>query len=65
MPANPNSRNIAHAMSGPTDPIDADNNREVHGLTNHTDFRPSTGPKPLDPAADHARCFVRLANDRH
>jgi hypothetical protein len=58
----PDSRNIIHAMFGPTDPIDADNSREVHGLTNHTDPRPSSGPEPFDPAADLARCFVRLAH---
>jgi len=56
------SRNIVHAMFGPTDPIDADNNRAVHGLTSHTDPRPSSGPEPFDPAADLAHCFVRLAN---
>jgi len=58
----PNPRNIVHAMFGPTDPIDADNDRELHGLTNNTDTRPSSAPEPFDPAADLARCFLRLAN---
>jgi hypothetical protein len=58
----PDSPNIIQAMFGPTDPIDADNNRELHGLTNHTNPRPSSGPEPFDPAADLARCFLRLAN---
>jgi hypothetical protein len=52
----PDPRNIVHAMFGPTDPIDADNDR---GLP---DTRPSSGPEPFDPAADLARCFLRLAN---
>jgi hypothetical protein len=58
----PESRNIVHAMFGPTDPIDADDGRELHGLTNKTDTVPSSGPEPFDPATDLARCFLRLAN---
>jgi len=34
----------------------------LHGLTSNTDNRPSSGPEPFDPAADLARCFLRLAN---
>ena len=58
----PESRNIVHAMFGPTDPIDVDNDRGLHGLTNHTDTRPNSGPEPFEPAADLSRCFLRLAN---
>jgi hypothetical protein len=49
-------------MFGPIDQIDADNNREMHRLTNRTDPQPSSGPEPFDRDADLARCFVRLAN---
>src|ERR1019366_2379018 len=58
----PDARNIVHAMFGPTDPIEADNKRELHGLTNNTDTRPSSGPQPFDPATDLSHCFLRLAN---
>jgi hypothetical protein len=58
----PDARNIVHATFGPTDPIDADHDRELHGLTTKTDTVPSSGPEPLEPAADLARCFLRLAN---
>ena len=58
----PDPRNIVHAMFGLTDPIDAGPDRELHGLTNKTHTLPSSGPEPFDPAADLARCFLRLAN---
>jgi hypothetical protein len=58
----PESRNVVHSMFGPPDPIDADDGRELHGLTHKTDTVPNSGPEPFDPVADIARCFLRLAN---
>ena len=44
------------------DSVDADPDRASHGVTNATEARLSSGPKPVDPATDLARCFLRLAN---
>ena len=41
--------------------VDADPDRASHGITNGTEARPSS-PKPVDPATELARCFLRLAN---
>lgn len=58
----PAPRNTVHSMFGPTDPIDTDHDRKLHGRTNHRDTQPNAEPDPFDPAADLARCFLRLAN---
>ena len=44
------------------DSVDADLDRASHGVTNATEARLSSGPTPVDPATDPARCFLRLAN---
>jgi hypothetical protein len=56
----PESRKIVYAMFGRDDPVDADPDRASHGMTTQT--LPDTGPAAVDPAADLARCFLRLAN---
>src|ERR1039458_3031612 len=58
----PKSQEIIHARFGWTDSVDADPDRALHGITTGTEARPSSGPKPVDPATDLARCFLRLAN---
>ena len=58
----PKSQEIIHARFGGADSVDADPDRALHGITTGTEARPSSGPKPVDPATDLARCFLRLAN---
>jgi hypothetical protein len=62
----PASREIVYAMFGRADSIGFDRDPAPHGMTNATEAasRPaSQSPKPAsDPAADLARCFLRLAN---
>jgi hypothetical protein len=58
----PDSRKIVYAMFARADQIDADPDRTSHGITPGTETVPSPGPEPVDPAADLARCFLRLAN---
>jgi hypothetical protein len=45
-------------MFARADTVDADPDRAPHSSTTATE----TGPEPVDPAADLARCFLRLAN---
>jgi hypothetical protein len=56
------SQEIVCARFGRADSVDADPDRASHGITNETQARPSSGPKPVDPATDLALCFLRLAN---
>jgi hypothetical protein len=62
----PDSRKIVYAMFARADQIDADSNadpdRASHDIASRTQSVPSSGPEPVDPAADLARCFLRLAN---
>jgi hypothetical protein len=58
----PESRKIVYAMFALTDQIDADPDRASHGITTGTEDVPNSRPQPVDPAADLARCFLRLAN---
>jgi len=60
----PGSRKIVYAMFARADQIDgaADPYRAPHGIATGTQTLPSSGPQPVDPAADLARCFLRLAN---
>ena len=61
---NPASREVVYALFGRADPISFD--PTSHGMTNGTEAVPNSGPKSVepvvDPAADLARCFLRLAN---
>jgi hypothetical protein len=56
------SRKIVYAMFVRTDAVDADRDRASPGITTGTGSAPSSGPQPVDPAVDLARCFLRLAN---
>jgi hypothetical protein len=56
------SRKIVYAMFARADAVDADLDRAPNGIATGTQTVPSPGPEPLDPAADLARCFLRLAN---
>src|ERR1019366_2942602 len=58
----PDSRKIVYAMFARADPIDAESDRASHGIKTGTETVPSAEPEPVDPAADLARCFLRLAN---
>src|ERR1019366_413449 len=58
----PNSRKIIYAMFARADQIDAESDRASHGITTGTKAEPSSSPESVDPAADLARCFLRLAN---
>ena len=61
---NPASREVVYALFGRADSISFD--PTSHGMTNGTEAVPNSGPKSVepvvDPAADLARCFLRLAN---
>jgi hypothetical protein len=58
----PDSRKIVYAMFARADAIDADPDRAPHGVATGTETVPSLEPEPVDPTADLARCFLRLAN---
>jgi len=58
----PKSQEIIYAGFGRPDSVEADPDRESHGITNGTEALPSSGPQSVDPATDLARCFLRLAN---
>jgi hypothetical protein len=60
----PDSRKIVYAMFARADQIDCatDPDRAPHGIAPGTEPAPSSGSEPVDPAADLARCFLRLAN---
>jgi hypothetical protein len=58
----PDSRKVIYAMFARADQSDADPDRAPHGIATGTETVPSSEPEPLDPAADLARCFLRLAN---
>jgi hypothetical protein len=56
----PDRRKIIYAMFAQADPSDAD--RVTPGTTPGTKTASSPKTEPVDPAADLARCFLRLAN---
>jgi hypothetical protein len=58
----PDSRRIVYAMFARADQNNADPDRELQALTKETANGLSSGLEPDDPAADLARCFLRLAN---
>jgi hypothetical protein len=58
----PASRRAVYAMFAPVDQADAELDRAPHGITTGTENVPSSEPVPVDPSAELARCFLRLAN---
>jgi hypothetical protein len=58
----PDSQKIVYAMFARADALDADPDRGSDGTTPGTNSVASSKPEPIDPAADLARCFLRLAN---
>ena len=62
----PASREIVYALFGRADSVSFDRDPASHGITNGTEAVPSSAPKSVesavDPTADLARCFLRLAN---
>jgi hypothetical protein len=58
----PDSRKIVLAMFARADLDDTGPDRASHAITTGTETVPSSGLEPVDPAADLARCFLRLAN---
>jgi hypothetical protein len=61
--AHPDSRTVVQAMFGRPDSVEANPDGGSHdSITDQTRAAPSPGAEPVDPAADLARCFLRLAN---
>jgi hypothetical protein len=58
----PDSRNMVYAMFARADAIDSEPDRVSHGIAPGMEAVPNSEPEPVDPAADLARCFLRLAN---
>ncbi len=59
----PDSREVdVYAMFGRADLVSFDRDPASLGAANDTAAVPNSGPKSVDPAADLARCFLRLAN---
>ena len=58
---NQSRRKLSHAKFGWANSVDAGPDRASPGITIGTKARPSS-PKSVDPAADLARCLLRLAN---
>jgi hypothetical protein len=60
------SRELVYAMFGRPDSVSFDGDPASCGITSATESIPRSGPKSVkpaaDPAADLARCFLRLAN---
>jgi len=58
----PDSRSAVHAMFGQAHPVSASNPSRSHDIVDQMRAAPSSGAEPIDPVADLARCFLRLAN---
>jgi hypothetical protein len=58
----PDARTVVHAMFERTDPAEANPDSGSHDITNRMRVTPSSGLEPVDPTADLAHCFLRLAN---
>jgi len=59
--SNPAPRELVHAMFGRA-VVSFDRDPALLGAANDTAAVPNSGPKSVDPAADLARCFLRLVN---
>src|SRR5215203_236977 len=58
----PESREIVYAMFGQVDASGFDPVPEPHGNTGGAEALSNSGPEPVDPNAELAHCFLRLAN---
>jgi hypothetical protein len=62
----PASREVVYALFGRADSVSFDRDPQSHGVTNGTEVVPSSVPESVgsavDPTAELARCFLRLAN---
>ena len=62
----PASREVVYALFGRADSVSFDRDPASHGITNGTEAVPGSVPKSVEPAVDPtaelARCFLRLAN---
>src|SRR6202795_4667075 len=58
----PDSRKMVYAMFPRADQIDAELDRASHSNITGTENVPTSEPAPIDPSAELARCFLRLAN---
>jgi len=58
----PKSQEIIYRRFGQAASVDIEPDRASHGITNGTEARLGSEPETVDPAADLARCFLRLAN---
>ena len=62
----PASREVVYALFGRAYPVSFDRDPQSHGVTNGTEVVPSSVPEfvgsAVDPTAELARCFLRLAN---
>ena len=62
----PTSREVVYALFGRADSVSCDRDPASHGITNGIEAVSSSVPKSVEPAvdptADLARCFLRLAN---
>ena len=56
------SQEVIYARLGWANSVAAAPERASHDITSGTEARPSSELKPVDPATDLARCFLRLAN---
>ena len=62
----PGSREVVYALFGRAETVSVDRDPASHRIANETQAVPSSVPQslepPVDPTADLARCFLRLAN---
>jgi hypothetical protein len=62
----PASRQVVYAPFGRADSVSIDRDPESQGITNGTEVVPGSAPEAVgsavDPTAELARCFLRLAN---
>ena len=58
----PESQKIVYAMFGQVEPVGFAPDQQPHSNTSATEVLPNSRPEPVDPNADLAHCFLRLAN---
>ena len=58
----PDAQKSVSALFGRAAWVGSDREQASDGVTNPRQAAPNSAPDPIDPAADLARCFLRLAN---